>query len=49
MGFTPSQVDEMSFWEISAAVDGWNKAHSDNKPKPPSAEEFDRVVSRMVH
>lgn len=27
MGFTPRQVDEMSLWELSACIDGWNEAH----------------------
>lgn len=49
MGFTPAEVDRMSPWEFAAAVKGWNKAHGDNAPEPPTAERFDAIMSRMVH
>lgn len=34
----------MSVWEFAACVDGWNKAHGDNKPEPPTEEEFDEIL-----
>lgn len=40
MGYTPQQVNAMSVQEFSACVDGWNKAHGDGMPDPPSVEEF---------
>lgn len=49
MGFTPAQVDQMSVWEFGALVQGYNRAHSENKPEPPSEDEFDQAVSRMMH
>jgi hypothetical protein len=33
----------MSLWELAACVDGWNKAHGDQKVEPPTPEEFDAV------
>jgi hypothetical protein len=37
----------MSLWELAACVDGWNKAHGDNKPAPPSAEEHE--ANKRLH
>ena len=36
----------MSLWEYHAAVAGWNKAQSGDKPEPPTDEEFDQMVER---
>jgi hypothetical protein len=49
MGFTPAEVDAMSLWEFSASIEGWNKARGDGKPLPPSEEEYDEIISRMIH
>lgn len=37
----------MSIWEFAATVDGWNKHHGDNKPEPPSEDEFDEIMGRF--
>lgn len=49
MGYTPEQFYQMSVWEFVACVKGWNKSHGVEKPDPPSEEEFDQAISRMVH
>jgi hypothetical protein len=49
MGFTPAQVNDMSLWEFTACVDGWNRAHGDNKPEPPSDEEYDALLAQFDH
>lgn len=47
MGFTPRDVDEMTLWELSAAVDGWNRANGgQDELEPPSPEEFDAMLER---
>lgn len=46
MGFTPQQVDRMSFWQFAACVDGFNKANAPDDPAPPSNAEFDNFVAR---
>lgn len=49
MGFNPDELYAMSVWEYSACIKGWNKAHGGDKPEPPTEDEFDKVLSRMVH
>jgi hypothetical protein len=46
MGFTPREVDEMTLWELSACIDGYNEANSADDPTPPhmSSEEFDEMM-----
>jgi hypothetical protein len=47
LGFTPQQVDEMSFWQLGACVDGYNEAHGGELHfQPMSDEEFDELVKR---
>ena len=46
MGFTPAQVDEMSMWEFAACAEGFNRAHGDGKPKPPTEDEFDDALTQ---
>lgn len=42
---SPEQVDKMSLWQYLAALDGWNRANGSNeKPGPPSDDDFDRVL-----
>lgn len=31
MGFTPSQINEMSLWQFLASVEGYAKAHSSDE------------------
>jgi hypothetical protein len=47
MGFTPEQVDRMSFWEFGACADGWVSANVPTKPAPPTDAEFDDAVRRL--
>ncbi len=48
MGFAPDQVDRMSLWQFMACLDGWKAAHGvEEKPAPPSADEFHDMVSRL--
>lgn len=43
MGFTPAEVGRMSLWQLSACVDGWNRAHGDGKPEAPTDAEFEAM------
>lgn len=36
----------MSMWEFAACVEGYARAHGDNKPKPPTEEEFNADWAR---
>lgn len=47
MGFTPRDVDDMTLWELSAAVDGWNRANgAQDSLEPPTEEEFEDMLLR---
>jgi hypothetical protein len=46
MSFTPPEVDKMSIWEFAACVEGFNRAHGDGKPKPPTEDEFDDALAQ---
>jgi hypothetical protein len=46
MGFTPAEFYAMSIWEFAAAIDGWNRAHGDGRPAPPTDDEFDAMWAR---
>lgn len=37
-------IGEMSLFQLSAYVAGWNKANGDGKPPPPTVEEFDALL-----
>lgn len=41
----------MSIWQFGAAVEGYNAAHSteDEKPEPPSDEEFEDMKARLLN
>jgi hypothetical protein len=44
-GLSPRQVDELSLWEFTAAIAGWNKAQGDEKgAQPLTVEEFDALA-----
>lgn len=48
MGFTPSQVDDMSLWELSACGEGWQKANgAEAEAEAPSYEEHLEMVKRL--
>jgi len=37
----------MTLWQFAAAVDGWNRTHGgEEKPEPPTDEEFDEMLRR---
>lgn len=47
MGLSPADVRAMSMAEWIAVCDGWEHAHGGaDKPEPPSAEEYWRLVSQ---
>lgn len=48
MGFTPQEVDQMSLWQFSACVDGFNKANgAEEMPEPPTADEYYDMIERL--
>jgi hypothetical protein len=47
MGFTPTQIDAMSFWEFLATRDGFIEANSvSDKLAPPTPEQHDAMVEK---
>ncbi|MFK4622572.1 hypothetical protein [Bradyrhizobium diazoefficiens] len=45
MGFSPDQVDHMSFWQFRACIDGFNKANGAEEVIPPPTDaEFDALL-----
>src|SRR5215471_3368455 len=45
IGFTPRQIDEMTMWELTACVAGFNRANSaDADLSPPTDEEFQQML-----
>lgn len=47
---TPSEVDDCSLWQFSAAVSGWVKANGgEEKPRSPTPEEHDALVAKYAH
>jgi len=57
IGFTPQQIDAMSFWQLAVCIDGYNKANHPTDLAPPTNAEFDEftarydkmIASKMVH
>jgi hypothetical protein len=48
MGFTPNEIDGMSIWEFTAAVDGYSKANGGGQDTDaPSYEEHLEMVKRL--
>lgn len=47
-GASIADVDDMSLWEFAVSVDAWNRAHGDNKPEPPSDEEFREFTQQSL-
>lgn len=41
MGFSPREIDAMSFWEFGACVRGYSRANGGGEqgPRPPTAEQ----------
>lgn len=40
-------MDELTAWELMAAVDGWKSANCpDSGPKPPTGDEHDALVAK---
>lgn len=47
IGLSPRQVDELTMWELVAAVAGWKAANCpDEAPAPPTPEEHDALVEK---
>lgn len=47
MGFTPRQVDELTEWELLAAIQGWKAANGrEDAPAAPSAAEHAAMVAK---
>lgn len=45
MGFAPDHVDRMTFWQLSACIDGFNKANGAKEAIPaPTDAEFDALL-----
>jgi hypothetical protein len=48
MGFTPQQVDAMSFWQFMSSWDGYCQFHGHkSKAEAMSDEEFDDMLERL--
>lgn len=48
MGFTPREVDAMSLWEFTAAMDGYARANgAGESAQAPSYEEHLEMVNRL--
>lgn len=41
IGFTPTEIDQMSVWQFMSAVDGYAKAHDPEAAKELTADEED--------
>lgn len=49
MGFTPRDVDAMSLWEFSAALDGYSKANgAEQEAEAPTYDEHLAMVERLA-
>lgn len=47
MGFTPQQVNDMSVWQYLAALDGYVKANTSEKPGSLGGKEADELWEWM--
>lgn len=48
MGFTPQQVDRMTFAQFACAASGWSRAHGGKAETTyPSDEEFEDAIARL--
>lgn len=48
IGFTPAEVNDMSFWEFGCAVAGYAEAHgAEPQITYPSDEEFAQALLRV--
>lgn len=48
LGWTPRQVDQLTFWELHVAVEGWRRAQGvEEDVDPPSPEEHDALAERF--
>jgi hypothetical protein len=49
MGFTPRQIDELSFWEFLAVRDGWIAANSTSDGVgAPTPEEHEAMLEKYA-
>lgn len=44
MGLSPRAVDNLSLWEFSACVAGWNRSQGAAESAPLSDDEFERAA-----
>lgn len=49
MGFGPEQVDQWEPQQFRAVYLGWVRANSPPQAKAPSDDDFQKLVSRVVH
>jgi hypothetical protein len=51
MGWSITDVEAASLWQLNAAVDGFNKANNPDgeMPEPPSDEWFDDAKARLLN
>ena len=49
MNMTPEQVGEMSVWQFATVVAAWNKMHAGNATAPPTDEEFEDAMDRVMN
>lgn len=48
MGMSPNEVAATSLWRFNQALEGWRRANGDNRPEPPTEDEFDAAVRRAI-
>ena len=46
MGISPVDLEEMSLWQFSCAIDGWNAAQKPDQPPAMSNDDFDGMIAR---
>lgn len=48
MGFAPSEVDAMTFWEFSCCAEGFSRANGGKQDTAyPTDEEFEAALMRL--
>jgi hypothetical protein len=48
MGFTPGEVDDCSIWQFLACRDGWVRANTVEKTRPPTPEQHDAMIAKWT-
>jgi len=47
MGFSPLDVDQMSYWQLLATAEGWNEAHAAAASSGNSEHDVDEIFEWM--